>query len=191
MSNCTHEPGVCCKKDEFIKSATYEECIYHAFYNKDGNKYSHQRRIPDQVLEDYRKELLPLEREVRNCRNFDDIYKLFESHQIRGIGDLAIYDVSLRVSQNYNIYPDKVYLHAGTRRGARNAGLITNRDRRNKLTPDEIARVLPWLRDVEPYLIEDFLCVYEDDISEQNLKIFLRESHGKDNCCGNAHRSCI
>ena len=39
--------------------------------------------------------------------------------QIKGIGELTIYDTALRIGFYLDIYPDKVYLHAGTREGAK------------------------------------------------------------------------
>jgi hypothetical protein len=37
---------------------------------------------------------------------------------IKGFGELAVYDCSLRVGSYLNLLPDKIYLHAGTRKGA-------------------------------------------------------------------------
>ena len=52
--------------------------------------------------------------------------------------------------------PERVYLHRGTRKGARALGLDWRAD---SLDP----RVLPKeLADLEPREIEDFLCIYKD-----------------------------
>lgn len=168
-SNC------CCKDNEFIKSDTYTKCVYHAFYDENGKKYSHQHRIPKDRLDAYKNNLLPLEKEFMNCKNFDEIYELFKKHRTFGIGDLTNYDVALRVSQNYNIYPDYVYIHAGTKAGALNAGLIKKYGKNDKLTLDEITEKLKWLKGVKPYLIEDFLCIYKNCINEKNLKAYLQK----------------
>lgn len=174
--NCYNVSGGCCKNDEFIKSDTYEKCVYHAFYDKNDKKYSHQRRIPKDKLDTYKGELLPLKKEVKNYRDFDSIYELFKNHKTNGIGELTIYDVSLRISQNYGIYPDKVYLHAGTKKGAINTGLVKPYGRKDKLTVDEISAKFKWLKGVEPYLIEDFLCIYKDNICEKNYKKYRDKS---------------
>lgn len=167
-SNC------CCKDDEFIKSDTYEDCVYHAFYDLNGKKFPHQYRIPKDKLDAYKNKLLSLESEFMSCKNFDEIYELFKKHKTYGIGTLTIYDVALRAGQNYDIYPDYVYLHAGTKAGALNAGLIKKYGKNDKLTLDEISKKLKWLKGVKPYLIEDFLCIYKDDINEKSLQTFER-----------------
>lgn len=168
-------PKYSCKSDEFIKSDTYEKCIDYAFYDKNGKKYPHQYRISKAILDKYKEKLLPLESEFMSYKNFDEIHELFKKHRIYGIGKLTIYDVALRVSQNYKIYPDYVYLHAGTKVGALNAGLIKKFSRQETLNINDITEKLQWLKGVKPYLIEDFLCACKDDISEESLKTYLEK----------------
>ena len=167
--------------NEFRKSNTYAECVYYAFYDENNKKYSHQYRIPRDTLDKYKEVLLSLESEFKECKKFDKIYKLFKSYKTYGIGSLTIYDVVLRVSQNYGIYPNDVYLHAGTRAGALQAGLIKKYDRRDKLTIKEITDKLGWLKNVEACVIEDFLCVCKNDITEEKLKLFLRNKISRSN----------
>lgn len=177
MAVCCDKEKVGCKSDEFRKSDTYEKCIDYAFYDENGKKYPHQYRIPNAILDEYKEKLLPLESEFMSYKNFDEIYELFKKHRIRGIGKLTIYDVALRASQNYKIYPYKVYLHAGTKVGALNAGLIKKFSRKETLTISEITEKLQWLKNIDPYIIEDFLCVCKDDISEKNLKTYLKNKN--------------
>lgn len=169
----------CCKEDEFIKSDTYEKCIYHAFYNENGRRYPHQYRINTHNFETYYNKLLSLENKVMNCKKFDEIYELFNACKIKGIGSLTVYDVALRVSWNYNIHPDFLYLHAGTKVGALNAGLIKKGDKKDKLTKNEIVEKCKWLENVEMYRIEDFLCIYKNDPCEKNLNIYLTSNQQK------------
>lgn len=44
---------------------------------------------------------------------------------IPGLGELYVYDTTLRIGAKLNLFPDKVYLHAGTRLGATALGLRT------------------------------------------------------------------
>ena len=63
-----------------------------------------------------------------------------------------MYDVAFRIGSFLGIEPDLVYLHAGTRKGARLLGV------RGK-----VARVeaFPYaLRQLQPWQLEDFLCRY-------------------------------
>lgn len=175
MRACCNKEKICCKNDEFIKSNTYAECLYHAFYNVNNKKYHHQYRIPKDVLDAYKKDLLSLENRFMSCKTFDEIYELFKKHRTYGIGNLTIYDVALRTGQNYKIYPDYVYLHAGTKVGALNAGLISRYDRKDKLSIEDVSAKYNWLGKLQPYLIEDFLCIYKDNITEENLQKYLEK----------------
>ncbi|MBI4192845.1 MAG: hypothetical protein HY525_20220 [Betaproteobacteria bacterium] len=75
---------------------------------------------------------------------------------VRGIGELYVYDTALRLGAHLRLLPRQVYLHAGTRRGARALGL----DHRAKsLAPTKLPAALRCLR---PYEMEDVLCIYED-----------------------------
>lgn len=80
---------------------------------------------------------------------------------IPGLGHLYTYDTALRIGSKLVQLPNKVYLHAGTRRGARILGLDW------KASALEIAEIPIELRELEPFKIEDFLCVYEDELSDQ------------------------
>lgn len=183
MSICDNQMSTCCKSNEFIKSDTYEMCIQYAFYDKNGRKYSHQRRIPKNKLDIYKNKILLLENEVKKCNDFESLYDLFFNNKTAGIGILTVYDISLRVGQNHGIYPDKVYLHAGTREGALYSGLIKKYDKRNKLTMSEVSAKHSWLKDVQPYLIEDFLCIYKKCVSRKNLQKYLEFNGIKSEKC--------
>jgi hypothetical protein len=75
---------------------------------------------------------------------------------VRGIGELYAYDTALRLGAHLRLLPRHVYLHAGTRRGARALGL----DHRAKsLATTSLPAALRRLR---PHEIEDVLCIYED-----------------------------
>ena len=86
---------------------------------------------------------------------------------------MTVYDIALRMSQNCNIFPEYVYLHAGTREGAINAGLISKNDKKEKLTLDEIVSKIGWLKGTKPYLIEDYLCIYKENINKETLNEYL------------------
>jgi hypothetical protein len=46
---------------------------------------------------------------------------------VTGIGELYVYDTALRIGAKLGVFPEKVYLHAGTRIGVRNLGLDARR----------------------------------------------------------------
>ena len=75
---------------------------------------------------------------------------------IHGIGDLTIYDTALRIGVNLGLWPTRVYLHSGTRVGARALGLNW---RAPHIEPDDCPAELQLLR---PHEIEDCLCIFKD-----------------------------
>lgn len=154
---------------------SYSRIVESAFYDSHGRKYGHQRRIQREKLEQFKIKVLGLENEFMKCGDFDSVYRLLDKNKPKGIGALTVYDVAFGISRNYGIYPEAVYLHADTKKGAVNSGLIERFSRKKQLSRDEIRLRLPWLADIEPYLIEDFLCIYKSDVTQENLLKFIQE----------------
>ncbi len=108
-----------------------EEAIKIAVLSKgeNGKMRSHQRRIGHHRLYKYYECLLDHIKEIEVCNNFDKLYRILESYkvEVKGIGELALYDIAVRIAtfmekKSYtasNMLPDKVYLHAGSEKGAR------------------------------------------------------------------------
>lgn len=122
-----------------------------------GRKHPHQHRLPDRVLRGMGERLVEEAGRVVTCRDFDALHRIVEECRVPGVGELALYDTALRIGWRLGVIPGKVYLHAGTRIGAERIG-ITHRH------PDYIERdELPeaW-RDLEPYEVEDILCIYKE-----------------------------
>jgi len=124
----------------------------------DGKRYNHQRRIPGATLRhvEVRLQRAGLDR----ATTFDRLHRMVAEciESIHGIGALMIYDTALRIGAKLGLAPERVYLHAGTREGARalrldwRAGVL-----------DVSAFPLP-LRELEPNEIEDCLCIFADDL---------------------------
>jgi hypothetical protein len=75
---------------------------------------------------------------------------------VRGIGELYEYDTALRIGSYLRKLPKRVYLHAGTRVGAKALGFDP---KLRSLNP----RALPLpLRELKPHELEDVLCIYKD-----------------------------
>ena len=83
---------------------------------------------------------------------------------ISGAGELYVYDTSLRIGAKSNLLPTKVYLHAGTRVGARALGL----DGQAKTL--EVSMLPPEFRQLEPHEIEDVLCIFKVDLKAAGTK---------------------
>lgn len=77
----------------------------------------------------------------------------------RGIGELYVYDTALRIGAWLELFPGKVYLHAGTRWGARALGFDP------KARALEVSELPQELQQLEPYEIEDLLCIFKDKLA--------------------------
>ena len=124
----------------------------------DGKRHPHQRRLPSRVLESAAEALAGVD--FRSSETFADLHGLVERTVagIKGIGDLAIYDIAQRIGSYLELPPDAVYLHAGTRRGAR--ALLGPTDRVLPLA------VFPKdLRSLTAAELEDCLCIYKEDFA--------------------------
>jgi hypothetical protein len=130
----------------------------------DGKRDSHQRRIKKKVLEKVKDILLDAINEIDNCHSFEDLIKLVEekTREVKGFGELAVYDTSLRISAKKDIYPLKVFLHAGTREGCRVLGL------NDKLKVLRVQDFPKPIRALQPRDIEAFLCIYRNKLYRAN-----------------------
>jgi hypothetical protein len=75
---------------------------------------------------------------------------------VRGIGERTVYDTALRLGVVFALEPDRVYLHAGTREGAKHLSLDW---RQPYLRMGD-------LRTLQPREVEDLLCIYKQDLAK-------------------------
>lgn len=148
----------------FVNQPTLGDAITKAAMaeNRHGKRYSHQCRIPCHVLQSALKELRAGEEVIRACVSFEDLHLFIKStlKHILGIGELYCYDAALRIGAKLNLHPQKVYLHAGTRKGA---ALVTDTKGKHYLGTD----CLPVeLQQLPPEQVEDILCIYREKIKE-------------------------
>src|SRR5215468_2342022 len=67
---------------------------------------------------------------------------------------MYVYDTALRIGAKLGVFPKEVYLHAGTRVGARKLGLDASK-------PTVKMSFLPThLRTLRPHEVEDVLCIF-------------------------------
>ena len=121
-----------------------------------GRRHPHQRRIPARVLR-YAADALtcPL---IPARRSFHDLLHAVHDRigDIHGIGELAVYDITCRIGASLGLRPERIYLHAGTREGARAFGL-----RGSSVSKSDLPQAFGALSPAE---IEDCLCIYKADI---------------------------
>jgi hypothetical protein len=123
-----------------------------------GLRSAHQRRRSRGTLIAGRNVLTGALHGLRQCRSFQELHETIDRlvSQVPGLGELYSYDITLQIGAKLGLKPDEVYLHCGTRTGARNLGLP---HRRNTI---DLGRLRPELSGLTPYEIEDFLCIYKD-----------------------------
>lgn len=140
--------------------------------NSEGERYSHQRRLSRDVLEDARSRLLKEVASLENATSFDDLLRRVNQivRDIRGIGELYVYDTSLRIGSKLELLPDKVYLHAGTRSGAKALSLD------HRASGLALSSLPAELRQLQPHEIEDVLCIYKDDFDQLDRSDLIRRS---------------
>jgi hypothetical protein len=102
------------------KQPSLREAIRAAALSQvDGKRHSHQRRIPGDALG---AAAAGLEKTaLSTASRFEELHDRVETAigTIRKIGPLAIYDIAQRIGSYLGLAPRLVYLHAGTKDGAR------------------------------------------------------------------------
>ena len=107
----------------FRRMRSVRDAIHHAALAIDGRgkRFSHQRRIPASALVKAESLLADSTRWLKRCSAFHELHtflaRLFEP--VHGLGELYVYDTALRLGSFLNLRPEYVYIHAGTRSGAR------------------------------------------------------------------------
>jgi hypothetical protein len=141
----------------YAKQATLADAIRAAATAKtaDGIMDDHQRRVGHDRCTKAAECLLRREREIGRARSFDELHRLVceATKGVRRFGALARYDTAVRIGAKLGLRPEKVYLHCGTAKGARELGLASAEGvvERDDL-PDE-------LQSLGADDVENFLCI--------------------------------
>ena len=130
--------------------------------NSRGQRYSHQRRLKRKTLEQACEILCECEPRISRAKNFDELFNVVDTalQNVTGIGELYVYDTSLRLGARLSLEPTKVYLHSGTRVGARALGL----DGRARALP--LSELPAAFHELRPHEIEDVLCIFKDKFNK-------------------------
>ena len=163
------EADGCCPRDEInaFQNLKIEDAVRKAALARDehGEFYSHQwnlkEKYPDVPVKAERI-LVACANEIASCKDFDDLHELLKrelkiKNKVIGAGELYRYDTAFRIGISKGVYPKKVYLHAGTRDGAKALGIY--REGKEVL---EMSELPAELRRMQPYQVEDFLCIKKD-----------------------------
>jgi hypothetical protein len=122
---------------------------------------SHQTRIGRENLRKATGYFLESTKLYASCKTFSELISITETvstpKKLR-IGPLTRYDISSRIAGYLRLKIDDVYLHAGTKIGARKLGIKAKK----KISRDELVAHFPQLRCFDAEDIENFLCIYKD-----------------------------
>lgn len=110
---------------------------------------------------------------LESIETFDELYKAIEELKIKGIGDLTIYDTATMIGCHRQVYPTKVYLHAGAAAGARALGIDAAVVERSLFVS-----LFPAFDKLNALQIEDFLCIYKS-----HLQGIVDETIKPEFCC--------
>jgi hypothetical protein len=124
-----------------------------------GRRFPHQRRLKQADLARARVKLVENVSSLQAEKSFARLHERVETltRSISGLGVLYQYDTALRVGAKLGLLPANVYLHAGTRIGAKALRIRLEPNQRFLFTTD-IPRALLVLA---PHEIEDVLCIYK------------------------------
>jgi hypothetical protein len=133
--------------------------------NHHGKRYDHQYRIRRVAIAAANELLLSHEAEIKSASTFSVLLEMIERLllPIPGLGELYCYDCAARIGAYLGIKPDRVYLHSGTRVGARALKLSHTRP---WLLMSELPEPLQSRSAAEA---ENILCIYASDFSSLKL----------------------
>jgi hypothetical protein len=157
-----HGPRIATYLDYFRHELhSLDDAIRFACHGKNGEIHDHQHLVGKEKLEQARKALHRGSDEITACKSFDELLALVEDRtgSIDRFGVLAVYDTSLRLGAHLNLWPEVVYLHAGTKKDCKALGVA------NKGGTVEMEKLPKPVRALEPYQAEDFLCIFKDAFS--------------------------
>ena len=155
-----HRPRAMREKGFFQNMPSLDLAIHHAAFALDDRgppkRYSHQCRIRLAPMRKAQEFLLRSKSQLEALKTFDDLHGLLDGFmsKIPGLGALYTYDTALRLGFFLWLEPASVYLHAGTRRGARSLGIRASHVVKVRDLPPEL-QVLP------PHEVENFLCIFK------------------------------
>jgi hypothetical protein len=145
--------------DSFLRESTLGDAVEHAALaaRPDGLRYSHQTRLKATHLAAAAVLLADHLGDIQDARNFAALHGLLKKllASRAGLGELYLYDTALRIGAKLGLLPQAIYLHAGTRAGAKALKLSVTG---NILLKSELP--LP-LQQLEPHELEDVLCIYK------------------------------
>ncbi len=123
-----------------------------------GKMHSHQCQLGAEKLKEGLRIALADNVQSDRFETFEQLYEWVESvtNQVFRLGELVTYDVALRLGMWLNLEPAAVYLHGGSREGAKKF----NVDVKEKTAT--LSTFPPEIQKLGATHAENFLCIYKD-----------------------------
>lgn len=134
------------------------------------NRDRHQRRMSNHAVECAVEKLSANYEELCKIKNFDDLYdKIFELIGVgsTGISYSRVYDTAIRFggSMEPAVEPQKyVYVHQKLIQSAKHIVGRKSFSNNYRIEKSEFSKVCAGFKKLDSLFIEDFLCVYHDEI---------------------------
>lgn len=123
-----------------------------------SQKHNHQRRLKNENLELFKIKLINKKHDIQNVTDFDALLNIMEECKIKGVGEVAFYDIANRIGNYLTIQPAFVYLHAGTREGLEN--LLGHKVKIKYIKKSDLPEPFKG-SSLTCHEIEDILCIYK------------------------------
>ena len=131
-----------------------------------SKKHNHQKRLQKTNLEAFKDKLLTRQKEIHNVADFDSLLSIIEDCKIKGVGEVACYDIANRIGNYLNNQPEFVYLHAGTRKGLEN--LLRSKVKCRYIKKSDLPEPFK-SSTLTCHEIEDILCIYKDRLIKKPI----------------------
>jgi hypothetical protein len=133
-------------------------------------KSNHQKRIVPARLIEFAERLIENHIAISNAKNFDELIRIVQEkgNEIKGIGTLAVYDISLRIGAYLGFEPEKIYIHAGTKVGAINLLGNENVKGRHTFEKEVFVTKCAAFQELCPADIENFLCINKKKLKQHS-----------------------
>lgn len=154
-----HRPRTSREFQSFQHDPSLRDCIRRAARALDADgvkKHPHQWRVPLAALNDFANSLVRSESAVARCKSFGELFVIVDatSKHIWRHAELTVYDTAWRIAGRLGLEPEAVYLHAGTRKGAKVLGIVGRGPVPVKHFPSGVWKL-------KPRELEDCLCMYK------------------------------
>lgn len=145
---------------------------------KNSDFAKHQWRVGEDLCAKGAKALLEYKDGIGRAKTFNELLEFTDKvkNRIDRIGPLWSYDTAQRIGFNKGIYPQKVYLQTGAKKGAWLLAKHEMVDRKllwgkRYVDPEIFPKAL---RELEPYFIENMLCVGKRKgwLKKKNIWVF-------------------